>query len=110
MSYAQYAGKCQAMSEAAAAADPTLRVVRGWYDCPLWGRRGHWWNVRADGSILDLTVTQFPTSGAGAEYIEYVGLVDCEQCGKIDIPEADACIDGHHTFCSSTCYGRFVGF
>lgn len=109
MSYAEFAGRCLELSTAAVAADPTLRLVRGWYHCPMWGERQHWWCVRPDGTVVDPTVTQFPTAGAGAEYEEYAGLVDCEECGKTDIPEAEACIDGNHTFCSSVCYGRYVG-
>lgn len=107
--YVAFAGKCRAMSEAAVAADPTLRLVRGWYHCPLWGKRGHWWAVRPDGAIVDPTVTQFPTAGAGAEYEEHLGLVDCDECGKQGVPEAEAITMSNYAFCSSRCAGRFVG-
>lgn len=107
--YMKYRGKCKELSEAAVAADPTLRLVRGWYHCPMWGKQGHWWCVKPDGTIVDPSVAQFPTRGAAAVYEEYDNHIDCEQCGK-RVHEEDAYLDGHHAFCSDICYARCIGF
>jgi len=106
--YAKYRGKCREMSEALVAEDSSLTLVRGWYDCPMWGRQAHWWCRTQDGTIVDPTVKQFPTAGVGAAYIEYDGIIQCEQCGK-EVHEDDATIDGHHAFCSDRCYAKCIG-
>jgi len=107
--YSRYRGKCKEMSEAACAADPTLRLVRGFYHCPIWGQQQHWWTERADGTIVDPTVRQFPTAGAGATYEEYDGIIECEYCSK-RVSEDDACMVEHHAYCSDSCYARDIGF
>lgn len=107
--YLKYRGKCKELSEAECAKDETLRLVRGYYHCPMWGKQCHWWCVKPDGTIVDPSVNQFPTRGAAADYEEYDGTIECEQCGK-RVTEDDASVDGHHVFCSSECYARCVGF
>jgi hypothetical protein len=108
--YLTYRGKCKEMSEAACAGDSSLRLVRGFYHCPLWGKQAHWWAVRdSDGSIVDPSVKQFPTKGAGAEYEEFDGTIECEYCAKT-VSEDDAYFVDHHTYCSGECYGHDVGF
>lgn len=108
--FRQFGGRCHELASAAAAADPTLRLVRGHYYCPVWGERAHWWCVKPDDTIVDPSVLQFPTAGFGATYVEFDGNVDCDQCGKT-LKEEDATIadNGHYAFCNSLCYGRFVG-
>lgn len=105
--YQKYRGKCKELSEAAAAADRNLRLVRGWYYCPIWGKQEHWWNERADGTILDLTKDQFPSKGIG-EYVEFNGYYQCEECGKA-VSEEDAVICGNYVVCSNRCAMRLVG-
>jgi len=106
--YLKFRGKCKEMSEAAVLADPTLRLVRGHYYCPLWGRdEQHWWCVKSDGTIVDPTARQFPSRGLGT-YTEFNGIVTCDQCGK-EVPEAEARFDSNYAFCSSACNMRFVG-
>ncbi len=106
--YKKYRGRCREMSEEAVANDPTLRLVRGHYFCPLWAtNEAHWWTVRADGSIYDPTRMQFPSAGNGI-YEEFNGMCECANCGK-EIAEADAAIDGRYAFCSYECNGKFVG-
>lgn len=106
--YLKFRGKCREAAEAAVLEDPTLRLVRGHYHCPLWGtEEAHWWCVRPDGSIFDPTARQFPSKGLG-EYVEFNGVVECAQCGK-EIPEAEARFDSRYAFCSSACNMRFVG-
>lgn len=106
--YLKFRGKCREMSEAAAAADPTLTVVRGYYHCPMWGAQEHWWCTAPDGSIVDPTAAQFPSKGIG-EYIAFSGGYPCAECGK-EVPEAEVeHAEGRYVFCSYECYGRFVG-
>lgn len=104
--YEKYRGQCKPMSEAAVAADPTLRLVRGWYMCPYWGRQAHWWTVRPDGEIHDPTKLQFPSKGEG-EYVEFDGMLECSSCGK-EVKEEVAYIYGRHAYCNDVCFGRDV--
>lgn len=97
-------GRCKEMSEAAVAADPTLTLVRGWYDDPHWGEQEHWWTVRADGSIHDPTAAQFPFGGIAEWYRPFEGFFACEQCGDEFAEGA-----GYEMCCSTRCYGRMVG-
>lgn len=106
--YLQFRGKCKELSEAEVARDPSLRLVRGHYFCPLWNREEpHWWCVRPDGAIVDPSARQFPSKGTGI-YTEFNGMVSCAQCGK-EVPEEEARFDSRYAFCSSRCNMRFVG-
>lgn len=105
--YEKYRGKCRAMSEALVVQDPTLTLVRGYYYCPFWGKQGHWWVKKPDGTIIDPTKDQFPSKGR-AEYEEFDGKLNCSECGK-EMTEEEADIDGNYCFCSYTCHMRFVG-
>src|ERR1019366_7112369 len=96
--YLEYRGKCKELVNAACVADPTLRVVRGFYHCPLWGKQAHWWAVKPDGTIIDPTVKQFPTKGVGAEYEEFNGQIECEYCHK-ELAEFDRYMYDHHIYC-----------
>lgn len=97
-------GKCEEMSRAAVAADPTLTLVRGWYYDPIWGREEHWWTVRPDGTIHDPTAAQFPMGGVTQWYEKYDGRFPCYGCGR-EVSE-----DDHYMgCCSGACYGRMVG-
>lgn len=107
--YLTYRGRCKELAEEACKADPSLRLVRGWYFCPVWGQQAHWWAVRENGEIVDPSVRQFPTKGVGAEYVEFDGMVSCEHCGQ-EVKEEDAYQVEHHVYCSDRCYGRDIGF
>lgn len=111
--YRLLAGKCRQICEAIANIDPEWRLVRGYYYCPIWGQRTHWWLVSKDGIIYDPTVAQFPNPEG--EYVEFDGLIACEECGK-EMKESDIIaekdgmhFDGHHAFCSGRCHARCVG-
>ena len=39
--YLTYHGRCKELAEEAVTADPTLRLVRGHYHCPIWGKQAH---------------------------------------------------------------------
>ena len=106
--YLQYRGKCKEYSEALCNEDPTLRLVRGFYHCPLWGKQDHWWCEKPDGTIVDPTVMQFPTSGEGAEYEEFAGICECAECGK-KVREEDAMFQSRYAYCSSRCMMAHVG-
>jgi hypothetical protein len=104
VSDASLRGKCEEMSKAAVEADPTLRLVRGWYVDPVWGREEHWWTERPDGSIHDPTAAQFPMGGVADWYEEFTGTFPCEECGR-DFAE----VEGYGRCCSAACFGRMVG-
>ena len=107
--YLKYRGKCKEMSEALCLQDPSLKLVRGHYWCPIWNtEEPHWWCEREDGTIVDPTKLQFPSSGCG-EYIHYDGTTTCEYCGKTS-KEEDTYFVGHHTYCSYEHYGKHIGF
>lgn len=106
--YTKFRGKCKEMSEAAVREDPTLRLVRGHYFCPVWGvEEQHWWTVREDGTINDPTALQFPSAGLGI-YTEFNGTVECSNCGT-EKPESEMSFEGRYAFCCYSCYGQFVG-
>ncbi len=106
--YRKFRGKCREMSEALAAADPTLRLVRGFYSCPLWGtREPHWWCAQSDGTIVDPTREQFPSAGGGL-YEEVDGTVECAECGNV-VDEKAAVIMGNYATCSDRCACLLVG-
>jgi len=107
--YAEFRGKCKELAEAAVKADSNLRLVRGYYLCPLWGKQAHWWCETKDGTIVDPSVRQFPTKGVGAEYVEFDGNIECEFCSK-SVPEAEAYRYAQHAYCSYECFGHDVGF
>lgn len=105
--YEKYRGKCKEMSEAMVAADPSLRLVRGHYYCPVWGEQPHWWCVNSEDEIVDPTKDQFPSRGTGY-YVEFDGIVHCSECGK-EMLEEEAEYESNYCFCSYECHGRFVG-
>jgi hypothetical protein len=107
--YMTYRGRCKELSESACATDPSLRLVRGFYYCPIWGKQAHWWAVKPDGTIVDPSVKQFPTAGAGASYEEFDGTLECEYCGQPTDVDEGYRVD-HHFYCSDRCYARDIGF
>jgi hypothetical protein len=107
--YLDFRGKCKELAEAACAKDFTLKLVRGWYHCPIWGKQAHWWAVSLDRAIIDPSVRQFPTAGVGADYEEYDGNIECEFCNKV-VAESAAYLYAHHAYCSYTCFGHDIGF
>jgi hypothetical protein len=107
--YKNYRGKCKTECEKLIKEDDTLSLVRGWYLCPFWGEQTHWWCKDSNGNIIDPTVKQFPSKGMG-EYIEYIGIVNCSECGKELEEEKAMIMDNGYVFCSYECYGHCVGF
>ena len=105
-----YRGKCKEMAQAAIADDPSLRLVRGFYTCPIWNKREqHWWTVRPDGTIYDPSCAQFPSNGMG-EYEEFNGEWTCDECGSQFAEGAnESQYHGKYAFCSTTCLMKFVG-
>ncbi len=106
--YMKYRGKCKESCEDLVKKDSSLTLVRGHYICPINGKEQHWWCKDSDGNIIDPTVKQFITKGVGAEYVEFDGMIACDECGK-RIREEEADIDGRYAFCSYQCHGKFVG-
>lgn len=111
--YRQFRGKCKTLCDAAVASDPSLTLVRGHIFVPAWSSepfQPHWWCRRSDGTIFDPSWEQFPFQQApSAEfYEEFDGRVSCSNCGK-EGHEKDFSFDSNYAFCSSECYGQFVG-
>lgn len=101
-------GKCKELSEALVTQDPTLRLVRGHYFCPIWGKQEHWWCESPEGKVFDPTKLQFPSGGIG-DYVEYDGFVECAQCGE-RMQEQDAHFEGNYPLCKNTnCAMFFLG-
>lgn len=106
--YKKYRGRCKELSEKLAKGNPNLRLVRGHYYCPQWGKQAHWWcEDKITGKIVDMTVDQFPEPHIG-EYVEFNGICTCEQCGK-EFPEEEAHINGNYACCSYRCAMKLVG-
>lgn len=105
--YLKYRGKCKKFVEELIEKDPTLRKVRGYYHCPIWGEQEHWWCEKPDGTIVDPTKDQFPSRGLG-QYVEFNGICICAECGT-SVPEEKAHMAGPYPTCSSKCAMRLVG-
>lgn len=97
-------GTCERAAKAAARQNPTLRVVRGWYNDAVWGAQEHWWCVGDGGAIIDPTVEQFPTGHIPflRSYTEFTGTYPCAGCGT---PTENTTTG----FCCGACYGNIVG-
>jgi hypothetical protein len=104
-------GQCASAVIQMQQAFPELRIVKGHYYCPIWGKRAHWWCKDPEEHIADPTASQFPSFGIG-EYEEanpktLVEVSVCYQCGK-PIRKTLAEIENNPlfiipTFCSSKC-------
>jgi len=106
--YSTFRGKCHEFCAELISKDPTLRLVRGHYYCPISNSRDpHWWCIDVDGKIIDPTARQFPSKGFG-EYEEFDGFVTCAECGE-KMEESCAMFSGNYAFCSHVCACRFVG-
>jgi len=105
--YEKYRGKCKEFSEALVKKDPTLRLVRGHYYCPVWGEQEHWWCESKDGKIIDPTKDQFPSKGSG-EYVEFNGICICAECGE-EVREEHAIFMSRYPVCSDRCARSLVG-
>jgi hypothetical protein len=111
-------GKCRDVSENMAAAFPELKQVRGWYDCPLWGARSHWWCRTEDGTIVDPTAAQFPSAGifnyreldeSNREQLVPAGT--CPNCGGAVYVTLDKAEEGEiPTVCSERCHGEYLAY
>lgn len=107
-------GKCLVKCLEAVALDPSLKLVRGEYYCPIWNEiEDHCWLVRPDGTIEDPTAAQYPSCGMG-QYLPFEDqenpTLQCSECGKdVKFNYAYCCGNGRHFFCTGECFGRFVG-
>lgn len=106
--YLKFRGKCKELSEAECKANPELTLVRGHYYCPIWNtEEPHWWCEDKHGNVIDPSAKQFPSKGLGV-YTPFDGRICCAECGG-ETTEDEAYFDSNYAFCSSNCYGRFVG-
>ena len=74
---------------------PELTRVRGHYYDFAWGRRGHWWLVDSDGTVVDPTAAQFPSQGTGEYEPWEEGAPEptgkCMNCGDYAYDNKGAC-------------------
>lgn len=106
--YLRYRGRCKELAENAIQNDPSLRLVRGYYYCPIWNHKDpHWWCVTSDGTIVDPSAKQFPSKGRGT-YTEFDGRIPCAECGA-ELDESTALFESNYAFCNGTCLMKFVG-
>lgn len=92
-------GQCHEVARKMAREFPELTYVRGWYHCPVWGKRMHAWCLTSDDKIIDPAVQQFPSKGTGRyEQISDSDLPTgkCVNCGELLFT------DGTY-FCSKVC-------
>ena len=102
-------GKCKEYVDYISDRIPELEKVRGFYHCPLWGKRQHWWLKDKDGNIFDPTVSQFPSKGIGTyeEYdpeIHLTPIGKCLNCGDL-IYESKGYGD---SACDEECYSKIL--
>ena len=100
-------GKCETITGQMNIVFPELKKVRGFYKCPVWGDREHWWLTTQDGTIVDPTVKQFPSHMIDVEYEPWVeGSPEptgkCPNCG-------DYCFD-HEFCCSDSCKAEYTAY
>lgn len=105
--YLKYRGRCRELAEQAAAGNPDLELVRGYYYCPIWNKtEQHWWTENTAGEIYDPSRLQFPSAGAG-EYQKFDGFVECCICGTKK-PENEMDINGKYATCYGECFRKLV--
>ena len=97
-------GKCKEVTQKMQNVFPELTLIRGFYHCPIWKQRCHWWLVDSQNNVIDPTARQFPSNGSG-EYIRW-NEKDKEPTGKC-INCGEYCYDGG-TVCSDKCGREFV--
>jgi hypothetical protein len=105
-------GKCAEATIDMVAKFPELKRVRGHYYCPFWGERQHWWCIAPDGTIVDPTVSQFPSLGSG-KYVEWsegeeepVGR--CVNCSKEVLMSKNSNVGPE--FCSMSCADSYIKY
>lgn len=99
-------GKCAETTIAMQEAFPELARVRGFYHCPLWGQRAHWWLVTPDGAIVDPTAMQFPSGGLGL-YVRWPEGQP-EPTGKC--PNCSDYCYNDRTCCSEPCSREYAAY
>lgn len=80
-------GKCKETVDEMGQTFPELAITKGFYWCPIWGRRQHWWLMDPSGGIVDPTAEQFPSSGFGI----YEAIADSELENKVPIGVCAEC-------------------
>lgn len=108
-------GKCGAACNEMLKIYPELKIVRGYIYDAYWGKRGHFWLVTEDDTIIDPTRDQFP-----APSIEYeawnpsvsVRVGKCMECG-VEIFKCVESLDERpkvETVCSEECQKKLLDY
>lgn len=108
-------GKCREVVGRMVRAFPDLRRACGFYHCPAWGRREHWWCVDREGKVVDPTRAQFPSAEPGLGVNRYEELDLTNPADRARIPTG-VCMDcggpvyGGDTFCDATCEEQTMAY
>jgi hypothetical protein len=99
-------GQCKKYAELMCATFPELVLVRGHYDCPIWGMREHWWCATQNNQIIDPTKEQFPSKGF-FEYHAWDNTKEeptgkCRECGEYTY--------NNKYFCSEECDKKYMTY
>jgi hypothetical protein len=99
-------GKCHEVCQEMLKHFPELKLVRGHYECLIWGERGHWWLVDPDGETIDPTVIQFPCGTLGYytpwDESKPIPTGVCPNCSGY-------CYDGTY-LCSDKCSAEYAAY
>lgn len=108
--YNKYRGKCKEFSKRLVKHDLSLKLVKGFYFCPILNREEqHWWCKDKNDRIIDPTKKQFPSKGNGT-YREFEGYFNCSNCNnKVYVNSKNTIIEGRHSYCNDDCYKEYVG-
>lgn len=107
--YSTYRGKCFEFCQICLAADSTLTLEKGWVHLAGHDKEEHFWLSTPEGNIVDPTFKQFG-HGRPLAYELFDNKFECDHCSTTFDADADgASHQGRYHFCSSICYGQFVG-
>lgn len=103
-------GKCEEATIKMQKEFPELQRVRGFYHCPMWGQRTHWWLKNSDGRIIDPTGHQHPSF--------FLGIGDYQELSDNELPIGKCVNCGAYTFktsfsdyiCSEDCFSQYKSY
>jgi len=89
-----------------AKAFPELTRVHGYYHCPEFGKRGHWWLTDPDGNIVDPAISSLPPDEIGEHVPWRKGDPEptptCRHCGGVMY------VHESYLYCDDKCEHAFM--
>lgn len=91
-------GRCKEETKAMKQVFPHLETVYGYYHCPIWGSRRHFflYDPTRNNLIVDPTAKQFPSGGAFTYTIDYP--IDINTLKRTDFPTDIGLFNGDLNF------------